>query len=148
MAPLATPRILQRNNSIKELDNFAENANAMNRMILRHLSISEAYQPPAFKIGGMLEEEEEGDNGSLPIFDCPNGIDVGELAIFAMDSDSMHSEEEDPAPIMWMGISPPGSSALARRRALRKQESDESADSSPKVVRHGRSPPKVPSAMF
>mgnify|MGYP003573967884 CR=1 FL=1 len=148
MAPLATPRILQRNNSIKELDNFAENANAMNRMILRHLSISEAYQPPAFQIGGMLEEEEEGETGGMPIFNCPNGVDVSELAIFAMDSDSPHSEEEDGAPIMWMGISPPGSSALARRRAAKKQGSDETTENSPKVIRHGRSPPKVPSAMF
>jgi serine/threonine protein kinase len=45
-APLATPRMLQRNNSVRELQLFAENANACNRLLLQHLSISQAFHPP------------------------------------------------------------------------------------------------------
>jgi serine/threonine protein kinase len=42
-APLATPQILCRNNSVRELGMFAENANAVNRMIQiqRHISVNE-----------------------------------------------------------------------------------------------------------
>lgn len=47
-APLATPKVLQRNNSVRELHLFAENANALNRMIQHHLSISQAFHPPTF----------------------------------------------------------------------------------------------------
>lgn len=157
MSQLATPRILQRNNSIKELDNFAENANAMNRMIQRHLSISEAYQPPAFQVGGVLDEEDSDPEDPLRGVPLVNVVfESGETAIFHMDSDhSSEGEGEDHAPILWMGVSPPGNSALARRRAFKNQGSDSTSDEtpqeSPKVIRaayHGRSPPKVPSAMF
>lgn len=152
MEQLATPRILQRNNSIKELDNFAENANALNRMILRHLSISEAFQPPSFRVGGVLEEDSDEEVGlrGVPIVNVV--MDSGETAIFHMDSDhSSEGEGEDGAPILWMGVSPPGQSALARRRAFNQQQadSDDTPQDSPKLIRpHGRSPPKVPSAMF
>jgi MAP kinase interacting serine/threonine kinase len=40
-APLATPYILSRNNSVRELGMFAGTANAVNRLIQRHLSINE-----------------------------------------------------------------------------------------------------------
>lgn len=40
-APLATPLMLSRNNSVRELGMFAENANAVNRLIQRHMSINE-----------------------------------------------------------------------------------------------------------
>jgi MAP kinase interacting serine/threonine kinase len=157
MAQLATPHVLQRNNSIKELDNFAENANALNRMIQRHLSISEAFQPPSFQVGGVLEEDSDEDNQlkGVPVVNVV--FESGETAIFHMDSDHSGSEGdgEDVAPILWMGMSPPGSSALARRRAFKNQgsesTSDETPEESPKLIRpiyHGRSPPKVPSAMF
>jgi MAP kinase interacting serine/threonine kinase len=39
--PLATPFILSRNNSVRELGMYAETANAVNRLIQRHLSINE-----------------------------------------------------------------------------------------------------------
>jgi len=40
--PLATPYILNRNNSVRELSMFAETANAVNRLIQQHLSINES----------------------------------------------------------------------------------------------------------
>lgn len=40
-APLATPFILSRNNSVRELGVYAETANAVNRLIQRHLSMNE-----------------------------------------------------------------------------------------------------------
>lgn len=40
-AALSTPYILSRNNSVRELGMFAETANAVNRLIQRHLSINE-----------------------------------------------------------------------------------------------------------
>lgn len=43
---LATPKVLQRNNSVRELQMFAENANALNRMIQHHMSISQVFHPP------------------------------------------------------------------------------------------------------
>jgi hypothetical protein len=122
-------------------------------MILRHLSISEAYQPPSFRIGGVLEEDsdEESHLRGVPIVNVM--LDTGETAIFHMDSDhSSEGENEDAPPILWMGVSPPGQSALARRRAFKQQgsgDSDDTPQDSPKLIRpHGRSPPKVPSAMF
>ncbi|GAB1610651.1 MAP kinase-interacting serine/threonine-protein kinase 1-like [Argonauta hians] len=39
--PLATPRILTRNNSTKDLESFAETAISINRMMQQHLAISE-----------------------------------------------------------------------------------------------------------
>jgi MAP kinase interacting serine/threonine kinase len=44
-AQLATPRILLRNNSVRELGLFTETANAVNRLLLSHLSISESSDP-------------------------------------------------------------------------------------------------------
>ena len=137
-----------RNNSIKELDNFAENANALNRMILRHLSISEAYQPPAFRIGGMLEEDPDEGCGGISITRAVPSEAEG--AIFHMDSDhSSDGEELDQPPVLWMSVSPPGKSSLALRRAGKKQDAGDNApEERPKPPRYGRSPPKVSSAMF
>lgn len=36
-----------RNNSVRELGLFTETANAVNRLLLNHLSISEAFHPPS-----------------------------------------------------------------------------------------------------
>ena len=43
---------------------------------------------------------------------------------------------------MWMGLSPPGKSSLARRRMLSRGSSEDDDSGKP------RSPPKVPSALF
>ena len=108
-------------NSVKELEAFAENAIAVNRLILRHLSISEAYSPmerPKFAVG-------ETDDGPLFDKDMYGGREG-------------HSEEEydclgelsDEAPILWMGLSPPGGSGLAKRRADKRRERENSESSS------------------
>lgn len=45
---LATPFVLSRTNSVREIGLFAENANAVNRLIQRHMSITEARDAPSF----------------------------------------------------------------------------------------------------
>jgi len=46
---LATPALLRRNNSTKDLMEFAENAVAVNRLVLQHMAFS---QGPAFRVRG------------------------------------------------------------------------------------------------
>jgi len=46
---LATPDLLRRNNSTKDLAEFAENAVAVNRLVLQHMAFS---QGPAFRVRG------------------------------------------------------------------------------------------------
>jgi len=153
--PLATARVLKRNNSVKELEAFAENANAVNRLILRHISISEAFNPPSFQIGGTEESNESDPEESM--FHLHDDFDE---PIFQMGSDlegsGSGSEEEDQPPILWMGLTPPGQSALARRRADSK--SKDGADDEgvrqvlgnppPNKPKARASPPKVASAIF
>jgi MAP kinase interacting serine/threonine kinase len=140
MAPLATPRILQRNNSIKELEAFAESAVAVNRLILRHLSISEAHAPPVFSLSSAMSCSSgfhplgDGVNEPLspPIFQIGGSDDE-------QQSDDSSSKDSDCGTGMWMGLSPPGCSGLARRRAQGRLSSTGSKP---------RSPPKTPSAIF
>ncbi|XP_048764180.2 MAP kinase-interacting serine/threonine-protein kinase 1-like isoform X2 [Ostrea edulis] len=66
--PLATPRVLTRNNSTKDLECFASEAISINRMMQQHLFISE---PASFFIGNregdLLEESEDsGDDFFMP----------------------------------------------------------------------------------
>ena len=158
-----------RNNSVKELEAFAENANAVNRLILRHLSISEAYQPSNLRAS-------EAHDRSMPIFSMPHDKDNPLFSSGGDDSDqdehdggsgdngmffigdhvSEGSDEDQPdePPILWMGLTPPGNSSLAKRRLAKKNsESDEQDDSeainNQKQAAAGKlSPSKVPSAMF
>lgn len=121
------------NNSIKELEAFAESANAVNRMVLTHMSITEAFKPPNFNIGESPWEEDDSTtttstNSRLVLNKSASGD-----AIFAVDDlsvvDEANSSEEEPdeAPILWMGLTPPGTSGLARRR-LEKLSSGDSSD--------------------
>ncbi|XP_041358800.1 MAP kinase-interacting serine/threonine-protein kinase 1-like isoform X2 [Gigantopelta aegis] len=57
--PLATPHLLTRNNSTKDLESFAEAAISINRMMQQHLFISET---PEFTFGRDSSEEEEIDS--------------------------------------------------------------------------------------
>ncbi|XP_067679424.1 MAP kinase-interacting serine/threonine-protein kinase 1-like isoform X2 [Haliotis asinina] len=57
--PLATPHVLTRNNSTKDLESFAEAAISINRMMQQHLMISD---PPSFFVGQSLTEEEDSDS--------------------------------------------------------------------------------------
>lgn len=61
--PLATPGILTRNNSTKDLECFAGEAVSINRMMQQHLFISE---PPSFFIGGRDD------------FDCDDPYESGD----------------------------------------------------------------------
>jgi len=130
---LATPQVLSRANSVKELEAFAENAVAVNRMILRHLSISEAFAPPVFNLANAFQDYDYQEN--TPHFTI--GDDNHDISHQELQS-SGESDTENSS--MWIGLSPPGTSSLARRRALGKSESSE--DKKPKI------PPKVPSAIF
>ena len=53
---------------MKDLEAFAENANAVNRLILRHLSISEAYHPPNIR-------GDDPHDCTVPIFRMPHEKD-------------------------------------------------------------------------
>jgi len=60
-AALSTPYILSRNNSVRELGMFAETANAVNRLIQRHLSIHEvcAITTPVESDNRLIVDEEK-----------------------------------------------------------------------------------------
>jgi len=60
-AALSTPYILSRNNSVRELGMFAETANAVNRLIQRHLSINEvcAITTPSQTKDRLIVEEDK-----------------------------------------------------------------------------------------
>ncbi len=111
---------------MRELEAFAENAIAVNRLILRHLSISHATGPTMIHC---VSEE----NLSSPRFQ------IGEFE--TVDSQSSSDSDTDGPPVMWMALSPPGESSLARRRA--KKITSHTSDS-----KLARSPPKVLSSMF
>lgn len=90
--PLATPRVLTRNNSTKDLESFAETAISINRMMQQHLIISE---PPQFYI----REEDVLDEG--------------------LESDEIHNDGEDDDFCMpSFKLSPPSSSLAMRRQPL------------------------------
>jgi len=62
-AALSTPYILSRNNSVRELGMFAETANAVNRLIQRHLSINEvcAVKTPVDNDSRLIVDDEDDD---------------------------------------------------------------------------------------
>lgn len=102
--PLATPHILTRNNSTKDLESFAETAISINRMMEQHLIIA---GPPHFFTGGAKS------SASKRVSDSSSGED-----------EDVHSDEAD---AIFMSVSagggrsvklsPPGISTLAKRRA-------------------------------
>lgn len=54
--PLATPKVLTRNNSTKDLECFASEAVSINRMMQQHMFISE---PPSFFIGNRDDDSDD-----------------------------------------------------------------------------------------
>jgi MAP kinase interacting serine/threonine kinase len=169
-AALSTPYILSRNNSVRELGMFAETANAVNRLIQRHLSINEvcAITTPAESENRLIVEEDNvkvsedscNSNVALPssdeskmsfgIFqlsflqeeDADDGIgrwseeddeerpELGKWSEEEVDDASSlkkwrnESQLENDGFPMWVGLSPPGESRLAKRRTFRmKHES-------------------------
>jgi serine/threonine protein kinase len=167
-AQLATPQVLQRNNSVNGLEAFAESANAVNRMIQRHLSISEAFEPLSHHVSRRLQHEQ-----SLPVFTSISANDkflagdespppdnahheAGDAQMFFIGdvqevSDEEQQQHEHPS-IMWMALTPPGESNLARRRRAKLSHGDSSENSSSldedMAPIDKMSPHKVPSAMF
>ena len=130
---------------MKELEAFAENAVAVNRMILRHLSISEAFAPPVFNLANAFGDDDFEEK--TPRFTIGDGDGDG---VCGGDVDFQISSESDgeQAPTMWMGLSPPGKSSLARRRMLSKGSSEDDDSNASTATLKPRSPPKAPSALF
>jgi len=135
MTQLATPRVLQRTHSVKELEAFAENAVAVNRLILRHMSISEVHAPaPTFRIGSVSEENISPHYNYYDSDDSKSSFDI-----------------DLEQPMMMLGLSPPGTSSLARRRSKKKGVPTiaiNGESGSPDELPTPRSPMKVPSAIF
>ena len=137
-----------RNNSVKGLEAFADSANALNRMLLNHLSISEAYNPPTFSAGEYPWEEVPEQSFTPPAFNMEEGdhglmFNIGD----SFDEGPEHGssvEDRDRAPILWMGLTPPGTSALARRRLKTLSSSGDSMDGD----KENQSPPRIPSAVW
>ena len=127
-------------NSHKELEAFAENAVAVNRLILGQLSISQAHAPPM--ISRHVSQELSADLFSLKIDPASDSSPTGMFSI-GLD-DEFETSSIDESPTNWAGLSPPGNSHLALRRSNSRQKT---AIDAPTIC--ARPPPrKVPSAMF
>jgi MAP kinase interacting serine/threonine kinase len=141
---LATPHILSRTNSVRQLGLFAENANAVNRLIQRHMSINEACSRSFARRGDFNDEEylgnEEDDDRALKTVENSNDDHETTLvgdAIFQFnlsDDDDFDrgigvwsEDETDGGPSTpttkshnggteWKGVALPGGSKLAKRR--------------------------------
>lgn len=132
---LATPFILSRNNSIRELSLFAENANAVNRLLQRHLSITEtsAFGRPNFESARFSDD---GDCTAVIGDDEEISASMFQLGIADDEEDRGIDIWSDEDPVFSVGSPPqfimemPGKSSLAlRRRSLRQRPSVDSIDS-------------------
>jgi len=136
---LATPHVLSRTNSVRELGLYAETANAVNRLIQRHMSINEVR---AHSTRDILDDDDDEYESTIAV----NNIAFLELPMFQLgmtDEDEVEddngigvwSEDETDKPAatsftQWKGVSLPGNSKLARRRqSLRHRPSVDSIDS-------------------
>lgn len=138
---LATPFVLSRTNSVRELGLFAENANAMNRMIQHHMSITEARDPACYDepsvldgcAGAVLDGEDcaflEGAIFQLGISDDEGGMSEDDHGIGIWSEDEMDfgaACKQSRCQVIQM----PGKSKLARRRqAMHHRNSTDSVDS-------------------
>jgi predicted phage gp36 major capsid-like protein len=158
--------MLSRNNSVRELGVFAETANAVNRLIQRHLSMNEvcAVTPTAagtttLDRGALVEgveeqqpgdEEESSDDVSTPCQDNVRLTSPRELGIFHLGFDDdddvgigrLSEEEEDDvmSAVQGLSLTTPDGSHLARRRLFQQQHACESSVDSGNVS-VGGSPP-------
>ena len=162
---------VRRTNSIKGLEAFADNANAYNRMLLNHLSISEAYHPPTFSVGELPWEEiaeqcrherqQEPFGGDSGLADDDGGGDGDYGLMFSVGDSGSDAEGEQSSSGdeyerrhsgggnggvsgMCFSLSPPGTSSLARRRMRSSSSSGDSFD----LDKENLSPQKIPSAIF
>ena len=128
-------------NSHKELEAFAENAVAVNRLILGQLSISQAHAPPM--LDRHVSHEISADLFNVKIDPASDYSPTGMFSI-GLDYEFESSSIEE-SPTLWCGgLSPPCTSDLALRRSHSRQMM---AIDAPTIRAH---PPtrKVPSAMF
>ena len=137
---------------MKGLEAFADTANACNRLLLNHLSISEAFQPPALLSAGEFPWE---DLHEPPSFEMGGEAADGDAGlIFNIGSDSSDEcveqssgDETDRHAMRTCGMHWPigltVSSSLARRRKHTASSSDDSFD-----LEKSQSPHKIPSAIF
>lgn len=133
---LSTPYLLSRTNSVRELGLFAENANAMNRLIQQHLSFTEARTFVAFDPANddccpsVVAEDDDGDCAFLERAVFQLGMSDDEMEDRTL---GMWSEDELEPWVRMDGckqIQLPGASKLARRRqAMRHRCSIDSDDS-------------------
>lgn len=106
---LATPRVLMRNNSTKDLEAFAGDAVALNRMVLQHLTIAE----PCAIVANAKSQSQD--------------FYSSELKDREMSPDDTRNRFQICIP----NLSPPGQSKLAKRRAERILRNCQSQDPSP-----------------
>jgi MAP kinase interacting serine/threonine kinase len=133
---LATPHILSRTNSVRELGLFAENANAVNRLIQRHMSINEVRTHSTRDV--LHDEEEEEVTATVDdtaflegaIFHLGLSDDEGEDRGIGIWSEDESDRSWANSSSQLKGISLPGGSKLARRRQeMRHRPSVDSIDS-------------------
>jgi len=138
---LATPHVLSRTNSVRELGLFAENANAVNRLIQRHMSINEVRTHSTHDV----LNDDDYEDATATVLDDNTGFLDGAMFRLSMSDDGeddrgigVWSEDETDGVVQaagsssqqWKGISMPGTSNLARRRhAMRHRPSVDSIDS-------------------
>lgn len=104
-AALSTPYILSRNNSVRELGMFAETANAVNRLIQRHLSINEVCAvttPTVESETRLVANDDDDDDDKLNISDdlsidnmaLPSSDDANKSLSFGIFQLSLLQEED------------------------------------------------------
>lgn len=110
--PLATPQILVRNNSTKDLESFAETAISINRMMQQHIHMSFSSQPHHYFHGSLDTGRSRTDSTSTMAPDSASS-----------NGSSTSGDDDDLPPSFLDGfqsslqLSPPGRSRLAKRRA-------------------------------
>jgi MAP kinase interacting serine/threonine kinase len=139
---LQTPFVLSRTNSVRELGLFAENANAVNRLIQRHMSITEARSTAMAAYNQSEYDDEETSCGTILPPDDSAFLDDVMFQLRLSDEDEedrgiggMWSDDEgtwaESVSRQCIAIQMPGKSHLARRRQglMRHRCSTDSVDS-------------------
>lgn len=121
---LATPDLLRRNNSSKDLAEFAENAVAVNRLVLQHMAFS---QGPAFRVRGQSlardgdsdrgEEEEERTSSIEEQRASSNLANLDVSGFFVNELESGNSPRLDMAALNIRGSNSSSSNGSSTKRA-------------------------------
>ncbi|XP_025109273.1 MAP kinase-interacting serine/threonine-protein kinase 1-like [Pomacea canaliculata] len=115
--PLATPHVLTRNNSTKDLESFAETAISINRMMQQHLHMSASQAHQFFSSCSRSESSSDNSEDACQ-------IDATKAPDSASSNGSTSGDDTDTESLSFLDrfhscirLSPPGSSKLAKRRA-------------------------------